>query len=43
MDKNRADTPEQVVKFAPKERPRSYRTSAEDPGTGHHCKNPKGR
>ena len=29
---NRADTPEQVVKFAPKERPRSYGTPAEEPG-----------
>jgi hypothetical protein len=32
MDENRADTPEQVVKFAPKERPRSYGTPAEEPG-----------
>ncbi|HEY0724883.1 MAG TPA: hypothetical protein VGD41_13005, partial [Pyrinomonadaceae bacterium] len=29
---NRPDTPEQVVKFAPKERPRSYGTPAEEPG-----------
>jgi hypothetical protein len=32
MDENRPDTPEQVVKFAPKERPRSYGTPAEEPG-----------
>jgi hypothetical protein len=32
MDENGADTPEQVVKFAPKERPRSYGTPVEEAG-----------
>jgi hypothetical protein len=32
MDENGADTPEQVVKFAPKERPRSFGTPVEEAG-----------
>jgi hypothetical protein len=32
MDENRADTPEQVLKFAPKERPHSYGTLVEEAG-----------
>src|SRR5262245_2335995 len=32
MDENRTDTPEQVIKFEPKERPRSYGTPAEEAG-----------
>jgi hypothetical protein len=32
MDENRSDTPEQVVKFLPKEQPRSHGTPAEEAG-----------
>ena len=32
MNQNSADIPEQVVKFAPKERPRSYSTPVEEAG-----------
>src|SRR5262245_31813561 len=32
MDENGADTPEQVVKFVPKERPRSYAPLVEEAG-----------
>jgi hypothetical protein len=32
MDENRSDTPEQVVKFLPKELPRSHGTPAEEAG-----------
>ena len=32
MDENGADTPEQVLKFVPKERPRSYTALVEEAG-----------
>ena len=32
MDENGADTPEQVLKFLPKERPRSYAPLVEEAG-----------
>jgi len=32
MDENSADTPEQVLKFLPKERPRSHGTLVEEAG-----------
>jgi hypothetical protein len=32
MDENRADTPEQVLKFVPKEGPHSYGTLVEEAG-----------